>query len=579
MTHDPDAHTATSARDSLQARADGLPLLISQVDRHGRYRHVNAAYSAWFGRPAEQVVGQSLEDVLGTDAYSAVRPWVAAALAGQAVRFETVLDYRDAGIRHIEATYIPNFDAAGAPDGFSALVQDVTDRKRLAEELAASELRLARVLESVNDGFLVIDREGCVKLINAAAERFCGVTRDQVLGQPVFEVFPALEGSAFAPMVRLALGGEQPSPVEGPSACRPDRRILVRASSIPVGGLTIAFTDITERWEAEAAQDAINRQVQEQLEELEAIYESSPVGLAFLTKELQFVRVNRRLAQMNGLSAADHVGRQVRDVVPEIADQVEAILRRLEAGEEIVSYEVTGETAAAPGVEGAWLEYWTPLLGADGAVRGLNVVVEDITERKRAETRTRLLIDELNHRVKNTLAVVQNLARQSLRGADVPAAARQAFELRLLALAAAHDVLTQRQWDAAGLREVAMTAVGAADARITLSGPEVAVGPDVAVALSLALHELTTNARKYGALSADGGAVEVSWALLPDDRVRLCWSEHGGPAVIAPVHRGFGARLLERAMDGATDGGATLTFAPTGVVCELLFRAADHRPG
>lgn len=559
--------------DRLHAAVDSLPVLISHVDAGERYRFANRAYSEWFGRPVDQIIGSTLREVLGPAAYESVKPWVDAALAGRLVRFETLAPYPD-GARHIDATYTPSYDATGAVDGFYALVQDVTARKRTEEALALSEGRLAAVLESVSDGFYALDAEGRLILLNAASERFFGLAREQVLGRPVFDVFPKLLGSVFEPMLRAAMRGEHPPPVEAPSPARPDRRVLARASPLARGGVATAFSDVTERWQAEMAQQASDRKAREQLEELEAIYESSPVGLAFLTKDLRFVRVNRRLAAMNGVPADAHLGRTVGEVVPAIADQVEAILARLQAGEEIVSYEITGETPANPGAEGAWLEYWTPLRGADGEVRGLNVVVEDISARKNAEARTRLLIDELNHRVKNTLAVVQNLGRQSFGGEEVSVAARQAFEQRLFALAAAHNVLTQRRWEAAGLREVAATAVGEAEQRIELTGPEVAIGPDAAVALSLALHELTTNARKYGALSTEAGRVELCWTLQPDGRIFMRWREHGGPPVKPPTRRGFGTRLLDRAMDGVAGGDAALSFAPSGLVCEIGFQAA-----
>lgn len=566
-------HTATPTPDRLRAAVDSLPVLISHVDAAQRYRFVNKAYSEWFARPIDQIVGARLSDVLGPAAYASVKPWVDAALAGRAVRFETLAPYREKGARHIDATYTPSFDAAGAVDGFFALVQDVTARKRTEEALALSEGRLGAVLESVSDCFHAIDADGRLTLLNAAGERFFGVSRDQVLGRRLFDVFPQLAESPFLPMLQAAMHGEHPAPVEAWSAARPDRRVLARASPLAGGGVATAFTDVTERWRAEMAQQASDRKAREQLEELEAIYESSPVGLAFLTNDLRFVRVNRRLAEMNGVPAAEHVGRTVGDVVPAIADQVDGILTRLRAGEEIVSYEITGETVAKPGIVGAWLEYWTPLRGADGEVRGLNIVVEDITDRKQAEARTRLLIEELNHRVKNTLAVVQNLARQSFRGDDASLPAREAFEQRLLALAAAHNVLTQRRWEAAGLREVAATAVSEAEQRIELRGPEVAVGPDAAVALSLALHELMTNARKYGALSSETGRVELCWELESEGQVRMRWREHGGPPVEPPVRRGFGTRLLERAMDGVAGGDAALSFPSPGVVCEISFPA------
>lgn len=555
----------------LRTAIDSLPVLISHIDTGERYRFVNQAYSEWFGRPRAQLVGRTMDEVLGPAAYASLKPWVDAALAGRAVRFETLARYKDGGPRHIEANYTPSFDSDGAVDGFFVLVKDISARKRAEEALALSEARLAAVLDSVSDGFHALDADGRLTVFNSASERFYGFSRDDVLGRTLDEVFPGMAGSPFEPMLQAAKRGEHPPPVEAPSVLRPERRIVARASPLAGGGMTIAFTDVTDRWEAERSQRASDLRAREQLEELEAIYESAPVGLAFLSTDLRFERVNRRLAEMNGLPAAAHIGRSVREVVPAIADQVEAIWARLTAGEEVVSHEVTGETPAHPGVERAWLEYWTPLRGPGHTVRGLIVVVEEITERKRAEARTDLLIDELNHRVKNTLSVVQNLARQSFLNDSDPATARHAFEERLLALAAAHNVLTGRHWGPTALREIAATAIGGEGDRIALHGPPVDVSADLAVALSLALHELTTNARKYGALSGEGGRVDLDWAFRADGRVELRWTERGGPPVRPPERQGFGTRMLARAMHGTPKGEVVLTFAPSGVVCAISF--------
>jgi two-component sensor histidine kinase len=281
--------------------------------------------------------------------------------------------------------------------------------------------------------------------------------------------------------------------------------------------------------------------------------------------------VNRRLAEINGLPAAEHVGRTVAEVVPSVAEPVRRIAERLRGGERMVSTEISGETPAAPEVTGSWLEYWIPLTRGDGSLRGYNVVVEDVTDRRLEEDRRKLLIDELNHRVRNTLAVVQSIARQTLAG-HAGAEARQAFEERLYALAAAHSILTREHWTAADLREVIVSSAGSqASDRINLDGPPVALSPSVAVTLSLALHELGTNASKYGALSNDTGRVEVVWALDGPRRTRLKlrWEEIDGPPVAPPRRKGFGTRLLQRALSAELGGSARLEFAPAGVICEL----------
>ncbi|WP_430419759.1 sensor histidine kinase [Phenylobacterium sp.] len=197
----------------------------------------------------------------------------------------------------------------------------------------------------------------------------------------------------------------------------------------------------------------------------------------------------------------------------------------------------------------------------------------DIDERKRAEERRTLLINELNHRVKNTLAAVQSIARQTLRSERDPAEMSEVFTARLVSLSAAHDILTRENWEGAGVREIVQVGLAPFDeTRITASGPEVRVTARAAIALSMALHELATNATKYGALSGDAGRVALTWRTRrKDDRVlfELEWRETGGPPVVAPKRRGFGSRLLSQGVRVDLDGVAELLFEPQGVICRI----------
>jgi PAS domain S-box-containing protein len=186
----------------------------------------------------------------------------------------------------------------------------------------------------------------------------------------------------------------------------------------------------------------------------------------------------------------------------------------------------------------------------------------DLTELKRAEESQRLLVNELNHRVKNTLATVQSIAFHTLHGAADLRTARTALDARILSLARAHDVLTDRSWSGADLVEVVGRAIAPFAAnQIDSRGPSFDVSPQLALTLTLALHELATNAVKHGALSRPEGRVELRWHVH-DGRLTLNWRESGGPPVVPPSSRGFGSTLLEQAMAGAT---ARLEFAPDGV--------------
>lgn len=200
----------------------------------------------------------------------------------------------------------------------------------------------------------------------------------------------------------------------------------------------------------------------------------------------------------------------------------------------------------------------------------------EIEQRRRAEEHQRKLVNELNHRVKNTLAIVQSLAHQSFKGESFSHSAREAFYARLGALAAAHNLLTQRHWENSLLSEIVSASItataGSEVVQVTTEGPEVVVPPQTAVSLAMALHELSTNAIKYGALSSELGTVAVTWTVSRGDarpRLRFEWKEHGGPTVAPPKHRGFGTRMIERGLAAELQGQVALDFAPDGLRCVI----------
>lgn len=211
-----------------------------------------------------------------------------------------------------------------------------------------------------------------------------------------------------------------------------------------------------------------------------------------------------------------------------------------------------------------------------GRVIGAAAIFRDITERKRWEEHQRLLINELNHRVKNTLATVQSVASQTLRNASTMVDARKNLEERLFALSRAHNVLTDENWEGAGLKNIALEAMAPyrheGENRVLISGDDVRLSPQTALALAMALHELATNAVKYGALANETGEIRIVWAVSPGPggpHLHLTWTEWGGPPVAVPTHRGFGTRLIERSLAQELQGRVQLSFEPTGLVCTL----------
>jgi PAS domain S-box-containing protein len=228
-----------------------------------------------------------------------------------------------------------------------------------------------------------------------------------------------------------------------------------------------------------------------------------------------------------------------------------------------------------------------PLLDSDGSLQGFLKILRDHTERRLADERRVLLTDELTHRVKNTLASVQSIAAQTLRGADISPLLQATLVDRLKALGRAHDMLVRTSWEGALLGEVlgqtlAPYAGDGGTVRYSAEGPPVRLSPDTTVILNLALHELATNAAKYGALSAPDGHVEVAWELEPQAGaetpvVVISWRERGGPPVRPPERRGFGSRMLERALPYQSGAEVTLNFLPAGVECHIRLPLARTR--
>jgi PAS domain S-box-containing protein len=213
-----------------------------------------------------------------------------------------------------------------------------------------------------------------------------------------------------------------------------------------------------------------------------------------------------------------------------------------------------------------------PLRTDGGGLIGFLKILRDLTQRRVADEKQALLVNELNHRVKNTLATVQSIAAQTLRSAPSIEQGRAALEERLIALSRTHDVLTRESWEGAELGEIVALAVspylGADVTRIATAGPSVRLSPRSALAISMALQELATNAAKYGALSVASGRLSIVWSQ-DGGIVRLRWEEADGPTVVRPSRRGFGSRLIERNLAQELGGEARIDFAPTGVVCTI----------
>jgi two-component sensor histidine kinase len=250
------------------------------------------------------------------------------------------------------------------------------------------------------------------------------------------------------------------------------------------------------------------------------------------------------------------------------------IARTLLRGIAVSDEEITWENPS--GRRGTILCNSAPVKDADGKVVAAVAAIFDITDRKEAMERQKLLLDEINHRTKNAMATIQAIARLSSRTATSPDEFVIAFQARLVALSHAYDLLTRYRWQGADLADVLATTLAPhlQGARIRIEGRNVYLRPKQALALTTGVHELATNSVKYGALLAAAGQVHISWTIDeigPDMSVTLTWEERGGPEVAAPARRGFGTRFIEQALPSELDGRVALEFLRAGVRCVIHF--------
>ncbi len=278
---------------------------------------------------------------------------------------------------------------------------------------------------------------------------------------------------------------------------------------------------------------------------------------------------NEAGARAIGLPRDSLIGRSIADFVdPDGFAQTTSMLKqKLDHGGN-TRHEVA--VMSPDGRQMRWENNSTLIVDPDKRPIGLLSISRDVTERRAFEERRELLIHELNHRVKNTLALVQAIAHQSFRGRADSATAQANFMARIGTLAGAHDLLTREQWEGVTLAELVRAATAPLDtARIDATGDALAVTPKAAVALAMALHELGTNAVKYGALSTSEGRIGIAWETRGDN-LHLDWCETGGPPVAVPEQRGFGVKMIERALASDLGGRVKVEFAADGVRCAIV---------
>ena len=343
-----------------------------------------------------------------------------------------------------------------------------------------------------------------------------------------------------------------------------------------IGGVLVVCNDVTQ-------QHLAREQLRHRTARLTQLFEQAP-GFMAVVRGPDHVFELSNAAYRTLIGDRDIVGKPVRDALPDVAGQgfMELLDHVYRTGEAFVGRRVPitlqASTDAAP--RQYFLDFvYQAIIEPDNSVSGIFVEGSDVTDHVRAEEHLQLINLELKHRVKNTLAMVSAIASQTLTGTDLEGPLN-AFRQRLAVFGNAHDILTSTTWATAEIHDVVDTALrahAAYQARVSVTGPQLTIGSKQAVSLALAIHELATNAIKYGALSNADGTIAIAWQLAtdPDQTFTFEWTESGGPIIAPPTRRGFGSRLVERVLRADFNSPATIAYPPTGLTLSITTPAAN----
>lgn len=465
------------------------------------------------------------------------------------------------------------------------------------------------LFESLPSPHMLVDRELRFVGVNAAYEKAVMRSRQELIGKGLFELFPN-EGESGDRLrhsfKRVFETGESDTlayipydiPIPGDPAGGFQQRIwtavqvplkgadgnvqfvlqntvdvtefvkLRQAASLPLFRARPAELQLLER--AREAEDA-NRQLIAESSQFRRLFQQAP-GFFAVTFGADHVFTFANDAYLRLVGGRQVVGKTVSEALPEVAGQgfVELLDNVYRTGKGHVGESVSIVLNQQGEARELFLDFsYQAIRDSEDKVIGVFVQGMDRTEGVRTLRRQRLLLDELNHRVKNTLATVLSIASQTLRTArDLPSA-KADIEARIIALSNAHNLLSERKWGSTDLRALLVQEVSAYGAeRVPADGPHVLLNPKAAIAFALIIHELTTNAAKYGALSAMAGKVIVTWSIDKDELL-FEWKEEGGPPASAPDRTGFGMRMIERVVAGELAGAFAADYASGGFSCRV----------
>ncbi|MEJ1229084.1 PAS domain S-box protein [Pseudomonas sp. CCNWLW56] len=496
-------------------------------------------------------------------------------------RYPARLMAKDGSIKHVAITSNGRFEE-GKLFNTRCFTIDLTGVYAAETARQQSDDRLSATYEAATIGIAEADIHGRLLRVNDALCTMLGRSREELLAMTFLDYTHPDSVEEDAAQYERQVAGELDSYVVRKRALKPDGEVIyldVYSSSVrdANGGFCYGVRVIQDV----TAARRMEIQVRESERHMRNLLEALPAAVYTTDAQGRITFYNRAAVELSGRTP------QLGDMwcvtwklfntdgTPLAHDQCPMAVALKE------NRPIRGVEAVAQRPDGSlvpFTPYPTPLHDAEGNLVGAINMLVDITERKQAENRQKTLIDELNHRVKNTLATVQSLAVQTARDASDAKDGYRRFEARLLALSRAHDLLTRRHWGNTPLdslaQEVLMPVFGHEPDRVTVKGESIDVGTRVALNLTMTLNELAINALKYGAMSVETGTVAVTWDLQPQadgTLFTLDWQESGGPPVSGPEREGLGSRLMKRCIERDLGGHFDLRFVPEGVSCRFSF--------
>ncbi|WP_108258960.1 PAS domain-containing protein [Mangrovicoccus ximenensis] len=339
-------------------------------------------------------------------------------------------------------------------------------------------------------------------------------------------------------------------------------------------GVVFTLVDVTDlrRYASEA--EASREEAQRRLREVEELYSASPIGMAQFDLDRRFQKVNATLAELNGMPAEAHIGRRVEVLFPSVPREVLDAMDRVAAtGEQVVGLEVAASTPAFPDGDRAWIVDFYPL-GGNGTVTAIGCNVRDITEQRTTEEQLRRIMLELQHRVKNMLANVKALVNRAKRDPREPHLVLRTLSERIDSMARTHGLLTAENWQSTKITDLLRPELHDVygPELITTHGPELRLNARASLAVGLTVHELATNAAKYGALSPEGEHLDIRWMRVDEgegDLLRLIWTETTRGGVAPPEGKGFGTTLIHAMIEGTLEGRLAFDWHAKGLTCTI----------